>query len=266
VLGFYSLVSSWNTQMVVMMDGTGITLGPQIASALFGYIIGISCSLSSFNFGRNLADWVRRIHVANDYVLPTLEQQDTQSTTDTYNKHDKKRHQQRQNIKALFEFCNRLHCVQYGAQVIAMIFVVAFLVGDFVNGVQSFRIIWLSLLFTPFGSLLRWRLSHLNVSGIQLYNMQWFPLGTFICNVLASAVSISVAAVQLRLNQNDSNTVWNIAVLAAISAGMSGSTSTVSTLMKEMADATPTHAFIYCFVTILCTAAIGLILYRPIVG
>jgi fluoride ion exporter CrcB/FEX len=272
--------------MVIMMDGTGTKLGSQICSAIFGYMIGVSCSLSSFNFGRNVAEWMKRIHpVSTDDtvvvgVLPTtiIEQQHgSQSKLDTYNKHDKKRQiQKRWNIKTVLEYCNRLYCVNYGGQIIAILFLITFLINDFVYGIELYRTVWLSLILSPFGSILRWRLSHLNTYGIRNYNMQWFPIGTFLCNVFAAGVSISVAAIQYKIvhNQNNgtttttsTNNIWNIAILSAISTGLSGSTSTVSTLMREMADAnTPFHAFIYCFTTIVSSVVVGLLLYRPIAG
>ena len=65
---FYSIsdtlyaVASWNTQMVVMMDGNDTEFGPQVVTALFGYLIGVTCVVSSFTFGRHVFEWLRSCH------------------------------------------------------------------------------------------------------------------------------------------------------------------------------------------------------------
>jgi len=56
--GSLTTFASWNTQMVVMMYGYDTELGPQIAPALFGYIIGLMCAISSYLFGRHVAHWL----------------------------------------------------------------------------------------------------------------------------------------------------------------------------------------------------------------
>jgi len=56
--GSLTTFASWNTQMVVMMYGYDTKLGPQIAPALFGYIIGLMCAISSYLFGRHAAHWL----------------------------------------------------------------------------------------------------------------------------------------------------------------------------------------------------------------
>lgn len=48
-------VASWNTQMVVMLDGTQAELGKQIISALAGYAIGILAAIAAFLGGRRVA-------------------------------------------------------------------------------------------------------------------------------------------------------------------------------------------------------------------
>jgi len=53
-------VAAWNTQMVAMMDGTGTGVGSQVAPALFGYLIGIYCPVTSFLVGRHARhSWIK---------------------------------------------------------------------------------------------------------------------------------------------------------------------------------------------------------------
>lgn len=53
--GSLTTYSSWNSEMVIMMYGTGSSVNSQIMRALFGYVIGLELALSSFTAGKNLA-------------------------------------------------------------------------------------------------------------------------------------------------------------------------------------------------------------------
>ena len=50
---------------------------------------------------------------------------------------------------------------------------------------------WLAVLFAPLGATLRWQLSQLNfkLPG----GAKWFPLGTFVANMVACAIDFSLA-------------------------------------------------------------------------
>ena len=62
--GSLTTFASWNSQMVVMLDGFQLPLGHQILPAIFGYIIGLQASIASFLFGRKANTWI------NQYVNP----------------------------------------------------------------------------------------------------------------------------------------------------------------------------------------------------
>mmetsp|Transcript_1728 Transcript_1728/g.3953 ORF Transcript_1728/g.3953 Transcript_1728/m.3953 type:complete len:623 (-) Transcript_1728:937-2805(-) len=53
--GCLTTFASWNTQMVVMLDGYATILKPpqQVMTVLFGYVLGLMCSIISFYLGRH---------------------------------------------------------------------------------------------------------------------------------------------------------------------------------------------------------------------
>ena len=56
--GSLTTFSSWNSQMILMMDGSETELGSQVIPALFGYIVGMSCASWSFTMGGRAHDWL----------------------------------------------------------------------------------------------------------------------------------------------------------------------------------------------------------------
>eukprot|EP00957_Ditylum_brightwellii_P042431 3212917-Ditylum_brightwellii.AAC.1 len=59
--GSLTTFSSWNSEMVVMMFGTGSeNKHSQWLRALLGYLIGLETALGSFVFGKNVATWIHR--------------------------------------------------------------------------------------------------------------------------------------------------------------------------------------------------------------
>lgn len=50
---------------------------------------------------------------------------------------------------------------------------------------------WLAVLFAPFGAILRWQLSQLNFK--LRGGAKWFPLGTFIANMMACTIDFALA-------------------------------------------------------------------------
>jgi fluoride ion exporter CrcB/FEX len=57
--GSLTTFSSWNSEMVVMIFGTG-DLSSQFIKALFGYLIGIETALGSYAFGKTVAIWFHK--------------------------------------------------------------------------------------------------------------------------------------------------------------------------------------------------------------
>ena len=64
--GSLTTYSSWNSEMIGIMFGTGKGKATAVWSALFGYIIGMETALGSFVAGKSLA---RRFHKVANKVL-----------------------------------------------------------------------------------------------------------------------------------------------------------------------------------------------------
>jgi len=90
------------------------------------------------------------------------------------------------------------------------------------------RQIWLALLLGPLGCLCRWLLSRLNyqIEG----KWKWFPLGTYMANMLATTIDFCLQAVLIRV----SPAYWGTLVINSIELGFCGCMSTVSTLITEV--------------------------------
>jgi CrcB protein len=65
--GSLTTFSSWNSEMVIMIIGTGSSYTTQIFRALFGYIIGMEVSLGSYVMGRKVAEWLFRATNPSDW-------------------------------------------------------------------------------------------------------------------------------------------------------------------------------------------------------
>lgn len=251
--------------MVVMMDGTGTELGPQVLSALFGYMIGVACAVASFQCGRNVAEWVESRHPCR--LSPINSVEEGPAANDDLNNYcgDKRQRVKTWRMHPGYLCCN----VSYGSLFLVIILFVAFLVGDFVAANAFYRKMWMTVALTPFGAIIRWRLGNMNGKGLSAFHLEWFPVGTFMCNVEAAAISIiAVALLGGKLaNQNNAAIIqpWIDPLLDSIGAGFAGSLSTVSTLVKEMAVlSSPAQRHGYCLATILCSMLISILFYRPV--
>jgi fluoride ion exporter CrcB/FEX len=251
--------------MVVMMDGTDTELGPQVATALFGYMIGVTSSVACFYFGRIVAEWLKEIHASSRY--PVSSNEETLTLDDAA---DQSRDECKEKVSLAGCRLNSIVPVIFSVRfslLLSMIFVASYVAGDLLAGLNFYRKMWMTILLTPFGAIIRWRLSAWNSRGVSWWHLEWFPLGTFLCNVQASIVAIVVKAFEgKRASINtDENRLWIEPFLAAVGAGFSGSLSTVSTMIKEMALlSNPSREHGYCTSTILCSLIICLLLYRPI--
>jgi len=52
--------SSWNSQMVIIIYGTGVTHSSNVTRAMFGYFIGMETALGSYILGKKVAIWIHR--------------------------------------------------------------------------------------------------------------------------------------------------------------------------------------------------------------
>lgn len=124
---------------------------------------------------------------------------------------------------------------------------------------------WMSAIFAPIGTLLRWQLSFLNGSRFCDSDLLiHFPTGTFIANLLGCVISILAASLLSRLQLEGSADAW----LYAIKVGLAGNLSTVSTLVKEVVlmseKGNVGSAYFYAIATFATCCLVSLSLYLTI--
>lgn len=246
--GSITTFSSWNAQMVLMMDGTGTVLGSQLVAAIFGYVIGLQVAVASFRAGRTVASW---FHLeVNPHVFEA--DVDMDIGDDDEKPKLKKRHQMTARIFP---------------SMLAIVIFVLYLLGDFWWKINYYRTLWLSCLWGPFGTFLRWKLATLN-GKLRIENWQWFPIGTFSSNIFASVVSCLINAL-FTAPMVEKSLAHDM--LVGIKLGFAGCLSTVSSMVKEMVEITDKNphfdkkSFIYSYGTLISCCFIGLLVYCPIV-
>lgn len=245
--GTITTFSSWNAQMVLMMDGTGTILGRQVAAALFGYVIGMQVAISCFRAGRTLAAW------CHFKVNPHIFDAESSIRDDTSEK----------SLAARYRLNARIIPL-----VIALAIFVMYLLGDFYWKIDHYRVMWLSCLFGPFGTFMRWKLATFN-GKLKSNKWQWFPVGTFLSNFIASLVSCAINAIFTATIVES----WTIThdILAGIKLGFAGCLSTVSSMVKEVVEISDKNphfdekASIYSYGTLVSCCLFGLLVYCPIV-
>ena len=242
--GSLTTFSSWNSQMVLMMDGTANPyLGTQVIAAIFGYMIGLQASLVSFRAGRTFSA------LFQNRRNPHLFESDSNE------------------IASELHSCNN-HC--HWLSPVTLFLSIATLIalyvwGDIYWGINYYRKLWIACLMSPLGTISRWKLSKLNGKWSKY---PWFPLGTWLANFIGSVLSAALTAIAFVDLVNDKA---GANVLAAISLGFAGSLSTVSTYVKEtveLSDKNSFHdkkAFVYSHFTMLSCCLVGLLVYSPIV-
>ena len=245
--GTITTFSSWNAQMVLMMDGTGTARGSQVVAALFGYVLGLQVAVSSFRAGRTTAAWI------HSKVNPHIFEINT-SLDDVGNEPNEQHGDHNWLTSNIIP------------SIIALAVFILYILGDFFWNINYYRGLWLSCLFGPFGTMLRWKLATLNGR-----SSRWpcFPIGTFISNFAASIVSCSINAILIASLFNKSSLTHDI--LVGIKVGFAGCLSTVSSMVKEVVDITEKNphfdkqATMYSYGTLLSCCLVGLLVYCPIV-
>ena len=195
--GSLTTFASWNTQMVVMMEGSVNTyLQSQIGSALFGYLIGFQLALVSFQTGKHFAIYLQH-HYDNDNSPTTtsnkeeIKDQVDEETTMHYSRSS--RTQQDQNVQlnnAIIETPaneinaleqtktdvggNKFKILEVVLNNVSIVLSIAVIIIFIYLDVQNLRTnppiqrnlfyqkMWLSFLFAPIGAILRWKLSTYN--------------------------------------------------------------------------------------------------------
>jgi len=247
--GCLTTFSSWNSQMVLMMDGTANPyLGQQILAALFGYTIGLQAAIISFRGGRTVAAW---FHLGkNPHVF------DSALSKKTFRRRWYHDHVSWMTPLAVFILIGTL--------------IGLYIAGDVYWGIPYYRQLWIGCLTAPIGTLLRWELGTLN-GKFSIRGLYWFPTGTFLANFLGSILSAGLTAWAIIEAGDVDAERWEIPTIKAISLGVAGSLSTVSTFAKEcveIEEKNPTYdkkRFLYSKGTILSCCLVGLMVYSPIV-
>lgn len=250
--------------MVVMLDGTYTELGPQVAPALFGYLIGMACAVASFLFGRHVHGFWRLLHPTPE--LPSLPEVGTEGSPDPEaadEESDKKKQKRKQPLLECVFLCIGIRVSPF---VLYAALLAVFVVADAREGILFYRKLWLTMLLGPCGALLRWRLAKYNASRGPWPQLAWMPWGTLAANLSAALVSVAAEVCESRyVHQGEPGYAWISSVLPAIETGFAGSLSTVSTFVKEIVDMpSPLHAHAYWIVSMVSAMLLGLAVYSPI--
>lgn len=130
---------------------------------------------------------------------------------------------------------------------------------------RSRRARFCAVILAPFGVVTRWYLSNFN--GKLPGTLSWFPIGTFLANMLASSIDAILAAVELYLSVRDGQVnYWTSIWFPAVEKGFSGSLSTVSTFVGEVSTLMfnfpqSLHGYTYMAVSLVSAFVLGLALY-----
>lgn len=286
--GSLTTFSSWNTQMVVMLDGTYCELGPQVVPALFGYGIGLMGAYCAFQFGRQTGLWMYNIKHSGEGELAQLSWEDEMERAAHYAETRIAAAQQGVElvddveVDARKPVPNHLHKIPLFLAATGLL--VGFVIAGFKNDISYYKGMTLLWFASPVGSLLRWRLSMLNSgTGKGFFPNRlptWVPWGTLCANVGAAMIGDIMTGLDDRFFSSSSEVgpsseitfkdEWIVALLFAINSGLAGSLSTVSTMIKEAVDLMERHvgeakAHYYVCGTCLFSMLLGLSLYAATV-
>ncbi|MGK3735431.1 MAG: fluoride ion exporter CrcB/FEX [Bacillariaceae sp.] len=271
--GCLTSFASWNTQMVVMLDGKYCELGSQVVTVFFGYVLGLMGAICGFQFGRQCGLWMHNFKHRNEEEVDTLHLEESQ----TVELHSEQQAALHQGIELVDDSNVNLkpvpsHLHKIPLFLAAVCLLVAFIIGDAVNNIEFYRGMTLLWILSPVGSLLRWRLSNLNIrkeGEINTNTPSWIPWGTFGANMTATVIAAFIEGLYSRYfygaDQTSTNK-WVIAIFFALKTGVAGSLSTVSTMIKECVYLSEKHAgmakahYYTCF-TCICGCVLGLIVY-----
>lgn len=269
--GAVSSFSSWNSAMVALMRQG------QVNKALVGYCIGIQLPIIFYRFGQHVAVflfmWKCRQETKRDerrgYGIRINQKDDSEEDGEDDDGNDDTGHHSlplpSTTIASKAKLKSPPKSPRPGTRgreipsvrAIATALCILSLVTQFTS--LSFftkaeqQLLALSLLFSPLGTLARWRLGKLN---------SWrrrFPLGTFSCNILACALSGSLGSI-LAGNPGPRERVFLVSVIA----GFGGTLSSVAAFVVEiLAGVDPLllklDGFYYAVASIFWAAVVGFI-------
>jgi fluoride ion exporter CrcB/FEX len=272
--GCLTTFASWNTQMIVMLDGTYCELGSQVVAVLFGYSIGLMGATCGFQFGRQCGLWMYNLrHAGQDEVDYDEEDVELNAPSQSFIEPGTHSHQGVELVDddevKVKPIPNHLHKIPLFLA--AAGFLAAFIVGNVVQDIQFYRAMTQLWFLSPAGSLLRWKLSELNLRNGEFwcFNLpHWVPWGTFAANMLAAVTAALLTGIDDRYFSStdpvESN--WILGLLFALSSGFAGSLSTVSTMIKETVLLSEAHvgyakAHYYAVGTCFTGMLLGLTVY-----
>ncbi|KAL7578347.1 hypothetical protein ACA910_012753 [Epithemia clementina (nom. ined.)] len=265
--GCLTTFASWNTQMVRMLDGSYTVLGPQVVASLFGYVIGLAGSFSSFLMGRLAHEWLSSFHNRAVQDMEDKRQlmetrHETREESDTGGMPSEHPSEHPEQMTPTF---NR---VNFNVEILPWlglaILIAAFLVGAVVYDMAFYQELVLSSFLAPVGAVLRWKLSNLNSRNGPIPSLHWVPWGTFTANIVASVLSALFCAVPLKYLPGY-DAPWLSILLPSMIEGFDGSLSTVSTLVNEMfAMKQGGQAIKYASGSLTIAMLLGLLIFSPI--
>ena len=296
--GSLTTFASWNSQMVVML--VGYESDTRVVQALAGYLFGVICSISSFQFGRHLAKILfhwrggrksgEGASTGNENEngngvdseeegretrsLPTLEMGgETNISQEEELDIDQ---EQSSCFQKMTGQCDIVFNGTYSPLVFATMLMLFFLIGDFEMNNHFHKQLWVSALLSPPGTLLRWKLSKFNAKWFQnsrRHQWRYIPFGTLLANVIGAMISIACAAVVTKLNGYGSSMTATASVvlwLGGIKSGFAGTLSTISSFVKEVVILSEKNevgaAHLYATGSVVICCLVGLLVYIPIVN
>jgi fluoride ion exporter CrcB/FEX len=286
--GSLTTFASWNTQMIVMMVGHETIDGsPRIVQAIFGYIIGANCAIACFQVGRHIGqglyEWrkgsVASSSAGNEEDRSSSRESrsadtDVESQSTAPSKNLKGRlSRQRQGgrgkpfFSKLCDFMDVLVHGKYSPLIFSLLLLALFLVGDLEMDSNFHKKMWMTCLFAPFGTVLRWQLSFLNGMWFRDSKiLKYFPVGTFFANLGGCIISIVAAALMAR---GDGLSETSELLIYAIKVGFAGNLSTVSTFAKEVVllseKSNTGPAYFYAAISMVTCCLVSVVLYSTIV-
>jgi len=303
--GSLTTFASWNSQMVVMLVGYESDTQSEVVQALAGYLFGVICSISSFQFGRHLGKilfhWRGGKHSGvgasagnengnengnGNGVDSEEEGRETRSPPSlemgretNISKEEEldchKDQEQSSCFQKITGLCDIAFNGTFSPLVFATMLVIFFLIGDFEMNNHFHKQLWVSVLLSPPGTLLRWNLSKFNGKWFQnsrRHLWRYIPFGTLLANVIGCIISIACAAVVTKLNGYGSSMTATASAelwLGGVKSSFAGNLSTVSSFVKEIVILSEKNevgaAHLYATGSVVICCLIGLLVYIPIV-
>ncbi|CAL5222003.1 g4291 [Coccomyxa viridis] len=276
--GSLTTFASWEYSLVTSLIGGLGKEGGQWSEFLWGLVIGLQLSLSSYALGRLCALLIDRYLTPGGTADTDLLQTDSERMAELQRKQEGKLTMAEEVLEAeetgeeppsQGESPAKPHAAIDIAAAIALALLTALFIAltavDNSPKHAARRGRWLAVLFGPIGCTLRWALSFLNFKLSGEWN--WLPVGTLAANMLACTVNFLIGGTSSRIGKL---TPWSTLVTYSIRTGFSGALSTVSTyaaevhvLLKLIPD--KIHAATYAVGSLLLGALLGVLIYGSMV-